>query len=241
MSTPTTLPIDETTGRPLWRGLPVPWITRWSGEAITRPLHVVRVGVGLVSSSGTSVRNQYMISLTDPTTHPFGVEAGLKASRDEYGLCWYKSRDNAEGVGEPQFSMLNARRQRACMVDRRCQVCGTPFGDKPVTFLDSATLLDEDAAGDTVVTITAPTCRTCAAVALRVCPAQRGKDRVLVTANAYEPCGVLADVYTLSDNGQLCIARKRVKLPLDSPALAMAMVLQMYVEITDFTEETFTG
>lgn len=44
MSTPTTLPLDDTTGRPVWHGLPVPWLVQWTPERHMRPLSALMIG-----------------------------------------------------------------------------------------------------------------------------------------------------------------------------------------------------
>lgn len=250
MSTPTTLPIDEVTGRPVWHGLPVPWLVSWSGERWLRPLSVSSVSIGAVMQGGGSAEQHatHIITLIDPSTHPLGLAAGLKAGRDEYGLLWYESKPGMQDVGEPLFAQVNARRQRACMLEGRCQVCGKPFGDQPVTWLDSPTVLDRSTgrhhqalpAGASMSTLTAPTCRTCAAVAMKLCPAQKGERRAFITAHAYEPLHVVADVYALNEHNILVQSGSNTYLTLDSPLRPMALAKQMSVRITDYTEEEFT-
>lgn len=228
------LPIDPATGRPVWHGLPVPWVAKWTGEIITdEPLHSVRMDGQL-----------HIVNGPNPAASPFGIRAAIAGRRDEFGLMWDRDRD-APGTGEPKFAVVHARRQRACMIDRRCQVCGNPFGDEPVTFLESTSLKDDDGnhhydlPGQPYFTIQAPVCRTCIPVALRKCPAQRKARhaRVIVTAHAYHPHAVLADVYNVTAKRGLFLETPRFMLALDDPALTRAIAKQLYVMVTDYTEE----
>lgn len=246
----TTLPTDETTGRPVWHGLPVPWIVRWTGETADKPLYAVRVGgEGIQLGRFSYPPRTTMLTLNGPR-YPFGIAAGLRADRDELGLLWYSTMPNAQDTGEPEFATLHSARTRACMLEGRCQVCGRPFGQRPVTFLDSATVLDQatgqhhrvQPTGTTMLTTTAPTCRTCAAVAMRLCPAQRRTERVLVTAHHYEPYSVLGDVYGVNERRELFEVSKGALVDItDQDTLAMTVVKQVCVEITDYTQEEFTG
>lgn len=222
------LPIDPDTGRPLWRGLPVPWIARWSNEtALDTPMHAALIDNRLHLAVGPA-----------PTNHPLGIRAGYRAQRDELGLLWQPDHD-APGSGVPEFATLHARRQRACMIDGLCQVCGRPFGDQSVTFLDSV-MRKPRKPGRPLVTLTAPTCRGCAAVAMVKCPAhRRARDkRVIVVAHAYRPYAVLGDVFGYNAEQQsVRLERPRHTIHLDDALISRTLAKQLYVEVTDYTEE----
>lgn len=211
------------TGRPVYRGLPVPWAARWTGEVDLTPLH------------GRVAAGRYWVSLGNADAHPEGVAAGLMAGRDEHGVLWHADRD-APGSGEPQFRQLHARRQRACMAERRCQVCGRHFGALPTTFLEAAAKLPADPAAP-FVTDTAPTCLTCEPVALRRCPAQRRTPRVLVTATTFEPYAVYGDLLGPALDGGIRYQVLGRIFPLGDRRLTRVVAKQLLVRITDYTAQ----
>lgn len=220
------LPIHEETGRPLWKGLPVPWVTRWTGEKPPPRIPTMTIVDGVMWCTYGS-----------PSAHPLGQMTGIKAERDEHDLLWYRElsiygqgsgdatiQDRAT-IGEPQWTQVHAWRQRTCMLDRRCQVCAKPFDDTPVTFLLAVPTVRE------LNVIDPPVCRTCIPVALALCPVQRQEPRRVITAEAYGPTFVYADIPQVGGT-------RRARVSLDDRHLTYSVAKQLGVTITDYTMET---
>lgn len=218
---------DPVTGRPVWRGLPVPWLTQWSAEHQTsRQLTFYGLPDGGV-----------MVGYEGAKDKPIGgALAGLREQRDEVGLLWYE-HSPGQGEGEPLFAQVHATRQRACMVERRCQVCGSAL---PST--DATTFLEPDTeplrAGKPHTTLTAPCCRTCIPVAMRLCPAQRRRPRVVVSAESYRPHSAYGDLYRLQD-GKL--TREPSRVPLASDLVSGLLAKQLWIRMIDYTIEEVTS
>lgn len=216
------LPRDPTTGRPVWQGVPVPYVTRWTGEVYDLSLiHLY-------------FRDELIVCYSDPSLNTFGMRAGLRADRDEMGILWYKEAPGRAGWGDPVFRDVHCGRQRECMIDKVCQVCGAPFGDTTVTFL--TTRVPARGKGGPLVTSRAPACRRCIDVTLANCPPQMRKPRSIIHARSYRPDSVIADV--LPGDPQVRNPQTtRVDLELDDERLLRAVAKQMYVCITDYDDE----
>ena len=218
--------IDDVTGRPLWKGLPVPWIAWWSGEGNTPPYDDM---AWAVDDTG----QQHMAySTTEVYNHPLGWRPAFNAQRDDLGLLWFKLMPDRQDTGTPGFAALHAERQRDCMIGRRCQVCGQHFGPAPTTFLVAAEAMRVP--GSAFYTMTAPTCTTCIPVAMRTCPEQRKVPRSIVTAHRYEPTYVLCDIYTPTGK------QSTERLALDDPKLSRALVKQIGIRIHEYDERPVT-
>ncbi|WP_367139433.1 hypothetical protein [Saccharothrix sp. HUAS TT1] len=215
------------TGLPTWRGRIVPHVTAWSGEQvdpITRPF-------------GYVTRDDGREYLTYEHAEVSGLAAGspLLEQRDLFGLLWFSGHDRP-GVGEPQFAIVHAQRQRDCMIGRRCQVCGTPFPrGGPVTFLVPEHVVPED--GRPFETAHPPVCGPCRPYALVQCPHLRQVPFAWVVARAYRPTGVLADLY-VPDRGTGGIDEETgVVLPLGHVLLRYAVTKQLRVTVRSYTVE----
>lgn len=103
---------------PQWKGRPVPWVTRWSGERIDTPLQV---------------------SLSRDGVH-LNYEDGQE-TYDGHGVLW--KREGLTRAGEPEYSQMNTYRQRACMSRRKCQVCGAKINERPIRWLVSRAQFQE--------------------------------------------------------------------------------------------------
>jgi hypothetical protein len=86
----------------LYKGVPVPYIARWSSE-------VVRPGPAMI-----------------PVPVPQGYYLTYKDEQPEdrvEGQLWLRERDSP-GHGEPMFADVHSHRQRLCQIEGRCQICG---------------------------------------------------------------------------------------------------------------------
>lgn len=79
----------------------------------------------------------------------------------------------ARGKGRPILGKMSQVRQRRCILDGRCQVCGELMVKRYVAIETS----HEDLPGYGPVLVEPPACATCARVALAVCPGLRGRGR----------------------------------------------------------------
>ncbi|WP_053739170.1 hypothetical protein [Nocardia sp. NRRL S-836] len=219
--------LHPVTGRHTWRGRIVPYITVWTGEQIDlttrRIAYLTDDGAEYVAVARTDVS---------------AVAAGsvLLERRDGFGLLWFSGL-NKPGVGEPLWAQVHALRQRECMVGRRCQVCGGTFPHgQAVTFLVPEKDVPED--GSPFETLHPPVCDTCRPWALLQCPHLREQATfVWVTARAYRPTSVLADLY-VRDRETLVIGEElSVDLPLGHDMLRYAVVKQMRVAVRGYVVE----
>lgn len=152
-----------------FKGLQVPWVTRWTNEVPDGAKFDVIDELG-----GINLR------YTD------GIEF-----RDDHGVLW--QREGIGRGGEPQFAHVSAHRQRAAMRQRRCQVCGHRISDQPIRWLmdpGQLTHLDDG----TALTVSPPTCSSCVDVALNACPHLRSNDRLILTVLEYRIWGVWGEV-----------------------------------------------
>lgn len=159
---------------PQWKGRPVPWVARWSGEVLKEPVRLVRGNNG-----GT----------------PYFTYESKQEIRDEWGVLWL-----AEGVGrkgEPEFKFVNTYRQRASMRRKLCQVCGSHIESADTPWLLDQTEWESfqvaQAGGFPIITVVAPTCLNCVELATNVCPQLR-KGAVLLNVHDYHLWGVHGEV-----------------------------------------------
>lgn len=216
------LKVCPKTGQYLWRDMPVPWVAMWTGELASWPLSLVYMPDG------------FQITYGDPSQNPYGLAAGLRAARDSMGVLWFKEIPDRVGFGVPQFGQISAKRQRACMVERRCQVCSQPFPDgDEVTFLLSTGKTGADWTGDPFTTQIPPTCPPCIEIALRLCPDMPRRRRSVVYARDFSVTHVKVDVYSEA----IQIESRGVEISLNDASMSRALARQALVTINDYDEE----
>lgn len=145
---------------PQWKGRPVPWITRWTGQVYDTDQPEYRLSIirGQDGRAGISYR--------DPQEY-----------RDEHGVLWLK-----EGLvrsGEPLWKAVSTTRQREAMRRGLCQVCGVKIstlveGDSIPWLVDEPeweSFVHNQEKGAPVLTVMAPVCPGCIGLATRLCPA----------------------------------------------------------------------
>lgn len=142
------LAVTSSAGRSSARTDPVPYVVRWSGEALDDDLPVVlrrdRKGIGY---------------------------AGERSfDRDEYGILWTRA-PSRPGVGTPQLGKVHSLRQRLAMTGLRCQVCGglADRSAKGVLWLIDASPDDPSLLRGEERTVHPPVCRPCADRSVRAC------------------------------------------------------------------------
>ena len=160
-----------------WKGHPVPWVTRWSGEVVWVPVQVGQREDGAVVAF---------------------YEDGREV-RDDNGVLWM--REGINRAGEPQFSEVSAFRQRAAMRRRLCQVCGEKIASPVIRWLVHEAQLHRQADGS-VVTISPPTCDDCVDLSMNVCPRMKRADgRIIAKVLEYEIWGVWGTVARFGEDG----------------------------------------
>jgi hypothetical protein len=156
------------------RGVPVPWIARWSAEVV-------------------SPRPAFGFWITAD-----GMRVTFLDERPEDridGVLWLREND-APGQGTPDWATVQSHRQRACQVEGRCQVCGRVIDERPVTWLIPKIPMRKTTTG-TIITDVAPTCTDCLQLARVSCPYLLAKDHVAFNVYDWRPSAVFGDVIDL--------------------------------------------
>lgn len=190
-----------------YRGVVVPWVTRWTDEQPNTPLKVSMTPDGLL----------------------LHYEDG-KENRESNGILWIR-----EGImrgGEPQFSQVSTYRQRACMVRCRCQVCGKPITDEVIPWLFAPGQLQEN--DGKTLTMNPPTCSDCVPIARELCPHLKRVDVIQAQVLEYRAWGVSAELMT---NDGRRHNHQMISYDKEYPNLSKTAVVakQQVVELTKFT------
>ena len=205
---------------PQWKGLPVPWVARWSAQVSPETY-----GVKVVQTQGGG--------------YHLRVEYPEDNWRDQHGTLW--QHEGLVRAGEPQFGMVSTWRQRAAMVKRLCQVCGSKIEGKMTPWIldmmesDMVEILDGDP-----LTATAPVCESCIPLARRLCPhLSKGGSKVYDVLE-YELWGVFGEVVTMTEAGP-----KRFQTNLgyredygENFSFESVLAKQQVVKLTKFKERT---
>lgn len=220
----TTLPIDETTGRPVYKGLPVPYIAKWEGEIVlTRDTpRLLRMGEWMVVAYGHP---------EDRASSLAELKTLVARQRDRRGILWWR---DTEGYGEdaPLFGQVHTKRQRQCMLERRCQVCARKVKPPFLFFGDTCDLIPPMGFGEFVIQNAPPVCPTCVPVALRLCPHWTpAHSPVFVEARKYSPDSTLSDVF----NPATGMSANKVPLDFRSPHHRVAIAKQLVVKLSGVT------
>lgn len=218
---------DPTT-LPQWKGKPVPWVARWSGEK-TNDAYVVQV---VKSKDAYNLRVAY--------------EHGEEI-REKSGVLW--QREGIARGGDPMFGDVSTYRQRLAMTRRKCQVCGSAIekSDKGTIpwiiekFEITASELQAKAAGqdwrDFHITTTPPVCEDCVPLALSLCPHLKKHGAQILDVLDYEIWGVFGEVVYLDDEGKHRRTQTSIEYEGDyGPGFSLEAVLakQQVAKITKF-------
>lgn len=156
---------------------PIPWVTRRETE---------------VPAPGSAGYPSRFVQGYDPIS---GREAVLLevqgAERDSSGFLWIP--DIWDQTGKPQWKEVHPRRQRMCMDEGICQVCGQ-HSDELLWVINPAEI-GQAPSGATAVTYTPPVCPPCEPIARKFCPKLRSVDWRTYQVRKVLRWGVLGDVY----------------------------------------------
>lgn len=196
-----------------WKGHPVPWVARWSGEVIQQP-----VQIGL---------------LPDGSTRAFYDDGN--EDRDAHGVLWF--REGIGRTGEPQFGEVSIYRQRACMQKRLCQVCGQKIQSKVIRWLLHPDQIIRTPRADAVLTMSPPTCDDCIDLSIGECPVMKNK-RVVARVLEYEPWGVYGTVARFGEDGQgQTSGRSYIDYSRTDVSMQQVIAKQLIVKWTKFVME----
>lgn len=164
-------------GRPMHKGLPVPWVARWSTERPTAAADFVRETL-LAPDGSLSLRLRYADQ--------------RPGDRDRFGVLWYRAA--SQTIGEPEFAQVHPHRQRDAMDHPRCQVCGRRLRIEDAVWMLAGKEIDSEGTG-AAMTGQPPLCEPCVEVSVTYCPHLRSGARDAYRAASHTPIGVFADVH----------------------------------------------
>lgn len=173
MQSATPVAMTDPATLPQWKGRPVPWVTKWSGETSMDPF-----------TFAMNERAELHV------VYPDGPEF-----RDDHGYLW--RREGVGRKGEPQFAQVNAHRQRQAMRVPRCQVCGSRLpSDRPIRWLLPKNTMQVTPEG-AVTVFSPPTCEGCVPLARQLCPHLRKEGSGLLLVKAFHVWGVMGEAVML--------------------------------------------
>lgn len=150
---------------------------------------------------------------------------GLEEDR-MFGALWQPMTTDPDG--ETMWKEMHTFRQRACMLDRLCQVCGQAIEGVSTPWLLPALERRVPKGGKPFLTSTPPLCEGCVPRALRQCPNLSQFPPLLLTVSRYRTWGVWGD--TVVAGGRLVQGQQ----PVTSPLLPATMARHLVVEVFDY-------
>lgn len=193
-------------------GRPVPWVTRWTGEVSEDRISVMRTPEGIFLQYSDGLEN-----------------------RDARGFMW--KREGIGRRGEPQYAQLNTYRQRASMLKRLCQICGSKINERPIRWLMDPVQLH--AGEDGALTISPPTCSSCIPLALELCPNLRRRGYLIARVLDYEPWGIYGEAIAIDPESGKTRDMRGVFVPFENPPIELTAVVgfQQVVRLTKYVIE----
>jgi ferredoxin len=191
----------------------VPYVARWSGEALADDLPV------------TLRRDRNGI----------GYARERSFDRDEHGILWTRA-PSRPGVGTPQLGKIHSLRQRLAMAGLRCQVCGQPAdrSAEGVLWLIDASPDDPSLRRGEERTVHPPVCRPCAHRAVGACPHLRTACVALRVQRATLH-GVSGALYVPDHPTPAPLDADVSVFPYGDPRLPWVLASQLVVTLRTFT------
>lgn len=192
-----------------------PYVTPYSAEVLGLPLVFERVaGVPLLTYLDATPQDRM------------------------FGALW--ARCGIGRGGKILWPMIHTLRQRRCMLQRLCRVCGQSAAD-PDEPNRTWWILPSSPPGGlpaTWPTPNPPTCKAHIAEALVDCPHLRKGSPAVYTAGDYHPIGVLGNLYGQDGGGRLVETQHQIGIGLDEPhLLPRALATQLIVQLNDLRPE----
>lgn len=150
---------------PQWKGRPVPWVTRWTGEIPP---------------------TRYDIAKDENGNYTYIDGQNIK---DAHGILW--QREGIGRNGDPDWAAVSTYRQRASMAKRLCQVCGTKIKPGSIFWLmplHEGFIENDDGK---MLTWNPPTCEGCIPLALELCPHLKRNGYQILRVLDYKVWGVM--------------------------------------------------
>ncbi|MEU4224394.1 hypothetical protein AB0F17_08875 [Nonomuraea sp. NPDC026600] len=151
----------------------------------------------------------------------------------QMGVLW--ARQEGHRHGTPLWDQVHTLRQRECMLNALCQVCGG-------TALDASSgrlrwVFPRPAPSASLYATKPATCFGCIPQAIRSCPRLRTEAHVYTSGGEYEPYGVLGDVVTLNPDGAPRLTLSQ-DVPLDAfHRLEYTLARALTVHVRDLRRE----
>lgn len=157
--------------------------------------------------------------------------------RDPSGVLWTRTTSRP-GKGLPQYGKVHSLRQRLCMQQLLCQICGGP-ADR--TAEGTLWLIDahaRDLLPVAEITTHPPVCLPCAHRSVRACPHLRA-EWVALRVRSAVPYGVNGILYQPAHPAPVMVAAADV--PFHSARIPWVLASQLIMRISDFTVVNLTG
>ena len=216
---------ERAPGRAPWtfRGIPVPYITAWSGEE--RPLD----------------ESDKAVLRTGPRVAPRLVYFDeLPADRDRHGILWRRVT-SAPGQGRPLFASVHALRHRRVMSRGQCQICTAPAQVWMAAAGAWQAHLEKLGPDAPYLAADPPVCRACAATAAVRCPRLASEGHVFLAPRRWANIAVRGQVVDLAsgDLGDL----RLVPLPgaittFERAEIALTVAHALYSGLFEVTAHT---
>ena len=197
--------------RPIVRGYPVPWVARWSEEISSEAFTVGADKHG----------NQFI-----------AYNPELPWDRDQRGVLWMREDPLANGRGTPGFTEFSSYRQRVCMEEKRCQVCGSHIEGPLFWIMTEHQLMLFNHFKN--VTENPPLCEPCVSESKLWCPHIKQSSHQIWKVDKTTPVGYMGEIAYYQENGTLF---RKQALPVsfitDPKILRCFMARQLSVHIAD--------
>lgn len=186
----------------------VPFIVRWSGE-----------------------RNAPMPMVLRKGGRGIGYADERSFDRDGEGVLWARV-PSEPGKGQPEFGKVHTLRQRLCMAELRCQICGGPADRTPGGVLWLIDAEPSELRSGDERTAHPPVCRPCAIRSTTTCPHLRPAFSALRVRELVR-YGVTGALYAPAR--PVPVAVEAGQFPLGDPYLPWVRATQLLLTLTDFT------